>query len=78
MSNGSTTADIVGPLMLVNLSPTFSYKNVYFSLNYVITLCHQVQNKLLSFDAEFEKGRFKGPELRKVNDTKNLLHRPFM
>ena len=35
-------------------------------------------SKLSSFDAELEKDRCKGVEMRELNDTENLLHRSFL
>ena len=34
-----------------------------------------MQNKLLSIDAKLEKDRFKGLEMRELNETENLLNR---
>ena len=35
-------------------------------------LCHLMQNKLLSIDAELEKDRFKCIEMRELNDTEKI------
>ena len=40
-------------------------------------LCHLMQNKLLSIDAELEKDQFKSLETRELRTQKNLPHRSF-
>ena len=37
------------------------------------TLCHLMQNKLMNIDAELEKDRFRGLEMRELNDTKIVI-----
>ena len=60
---------------------TVSYKKMrfdwYFKLHYQKVSSSLMRNKLLSIDAELEKGCFKGPEMKELNDRKKFLHRSF-
>ena len=44
----------------------------YLSSDYQKMLCHLIQNKLLSIDAELEKDQSKCLEIRGLNDTEKF------